>query len=89
VTVSVADKNAQMVPRSMNLIHFDVRGPGEIVATDNGDSTDMTPFPSKDRKVFNGLALLIIRAKQGQSGKIIVSAKSDGLAEARAIINVK
>jgi hypothetical protein len=49
--------------RSMNLIHFEASGPGEIVATDNGDPTDMTPFPAEDRKAFNGLALAIIRAR--------------------------
>jgi beta-galactosidase len=27
------------VPRSKNHIKFDISGPGEIVATDNGDAT--------------------------------------------------
>jgi beta-galactosidase len=89
LTVAVTDKDAQMVPRSMNLIHFDVSGPGEIVATDNGDPTDITPFPSKDRKAFNGLALVIVRAKRGQSGQIIVTAKSDGLGETRTVVTAR
>jgi beta-galactosidase len=83
ITLTVADKDAQMVPRSMNLIHFEASGPGEIVATDNGDPTDMTSFPSRDRKAFNGLALVIVRAKRGQRGPITVIARSDGLGEAR------
>ena len=86
VTLKVADRDAQMVPRSMNLVHFEVTGPGEIVATDNGDPTDMTAFPSKDRRAFNGLALAIVRAKRGQTGTITVTAKSDGFEEARATI---
>jgi len=85
----VADKNSQMVPRSVNLIHFEVSGPGEIVATDNGDPTDTTVFPSKDRKAFNGLALVIVRAKRGQSGQIIVIARSDGLEETRTTVMTK
>ena len=89
ITLTVADKDAQMVPRSMNLIHFEVSGPGEIVATDNGDPTDMIPFPSKDRKAFNGLALVIVRAKRGQSGQITVVARSDGLEEARTTVTAK
>jgi beta-galactosidase len=89
LTLRVADKNAQTVPRSTNLIHFDISGPGEIVATDNGDPTDMTAFPSKDRKAFNGLALVIVRAKPGQSGPVTVVARSDGLEEARAIVTAK
>jgi beta-galactosidase len=89
VTLTVADKDAQMVPRSMNLIHFEVSGPGEIVATDNGDPTDMTAFPSRDRKAFNGLALAIVRARRGQSGRIVLSARSEGLAEARTTVSAK
>ena len=89
VTLKVADKDGQMVPRSMNLIHFEISGPGEIVATDNGDPTDMTAFPSKDRKAFNGLALAIVRAKRGQKGSIIVAAKSDGLEETRITVVAK
>lgn len=89
VTLTVADGDAQLVPRSMNLIHFGVSGPGEIVATDNGDPTDLTAFPSSDRKAFNGLALAIVRAKRGQSGEIVVTATSDGLTEATATINAE
>ena len=78
-----------MVPRSMNRIRFEVSGPGEIVATDNGDPTDMTAFPSKDRKAFNGLALGIVRAERGQSGTIKVTAQSEGLDEARTLITIE
>jgi len=88
VTLTVADAHAQLVPRSRNLIHFAVRGPGEIVATDNGDPTDLTVFPSPDRRVFNGLALAIVRAKPGHRGDIVVTATSDGLTEASAVIRV-
>jgi beta-galactosidase len=48
----------------------------------------MTAFPSTERKAFNGLALAIIRARPGQTGRIAVLAKSDGLKEARSEIRV-
>jgi len=89
VTLKVADPEGRTVPRAMNLIHFEITGPGEIVATDNGDPTDFTAFPSKDRKAFNGLALAIVKARRGQSGTITVIARSDGLAEARATIRTR
>jgi beta-galactosidase len=66
-------------PRANNRIHFDVSGPGEIVATDNGDPTSFEPFPSHDRNAFNGLCLVIVRAKPGQAGNVTVTASSDGL----------
>jgi hypothetical protein len=82
VTVSVTDKDGLTVPRSKNRIHFEIEGPGEIVATNNGDSTSMESFQSPDRNAFNGLALVIVRTKEGQPGTIKLTAQSDGLKEA-------
>jgi len=79
VTVTVTDRNGVMVPRAENRIHFDIDGPGEIVATDNGDPTSFESFQSNDRKTFNGLCLVIVRGEAGQPGKIKLSATADGL----------
>jgi beta-galactosidase len=79
VTVTVTDRNGLTAPRANNQIHFNIEGPGEIVATDNGDPTSFEPFQSHDRKVFNGLCLVIIHAKAGQTGTIQLTATSDGL----------
>ncbi|MEO2129480.1 MAG: beta-galactosidase GalB, partial [Christiangramia sp.] len=61
LAVKVLDAKENPVPTAANLITFSVEGPAEIVATDNGDPTDMTAFPSKSRKAFSGKALVIIR----------------------------
>ncbi|MBN2863986.1 MAG: DUF4982 domain-containing protein [Bacteroidales bacterium] len=79
VTVKVTDNKKRIVPRSDNMIEFSIEGPGEIVATDNGDQTNMTSFPSHSRKAFNGLALVIVRSGKGETGTITVTAKSSGL----------
>ena len=79
VTVTVTDKNGLTAPRANNQIHFDIEGPGEIVATDNGDPTSFESFQSHDRKVFNGLCLVIVRGTAGQPGKIELTATADGL----------
>jgi beta-galactosidase len=79
VTVQVSDAQGQLVPRSQQRIRFRVEGPGEIVATDNGDPTDHDPFPSHHRRAFNGLALVIVRPLSGQAGAITVHAEADGL----------
>lgn len=80
VSVAVVDKNGDTVPQADNEITFSVAsGPGEIVSTDNGDPRDGTPFPSKTRKAFSGLALAIVRAKAGSSGEIVIEAKAEGL----------
>jgi beta-galactosidase len=89
VTLSVADADGAVVPRSMNEIHFELSGPGEIVATDNGDPTDTTVFQSHDRAAFNGLALVIVRAQPGQSGPIELRASADGLTAASVVIDAE
>ncbi|MBN1789983.1 MAG: DUF4982 domain-containing protein [Bacteroidales bacterium] len=83
ITVRITDQNGLTVPRSDNPVAFSIEGPGKIIATDNGDPTDMTPFPSAVRKAFNGLALVIVQAEKGKPGRIIVRATSDGLQEAK------
>ena len=67
------------VPRAHNSIQFEIEGPGEIVATDNGDPTSFEPFQSHSRNAFNGLCLVIIRAQAGQPGVITLSATSGEL----------
>jgi len=82
VTITVADQEDILVPRSRNRIRFSIEGPGEIVATDNGDPTSFESFQSKERSAFNGLCLAIVRAKPGQTGTITLKAESEGLKEA-------
>jgi beta-galactosidase len=89
ITVSIADKDGLTVPRTSNSIQFEISGPGEIVATDNGDATSLVSFQSKQRKAFNGLALVIVRTAAGQTGDIHVQAKSDGLAGAQVTLKAQ
>jgi beta-galactosidase len=79
VTVTVADQDGLLVPRSEHRIRFTVQGPGELVATDNGDPTTFESFQSPERQAFNGLALAIVRAKPGESGRIRLTAEAEGL----------
>lgn len=88
VTAAVFDAQGVAAPVASNLIRFSIDGPGEIVATDNGDATDFTPFPSPQRKAFNGLALAIVRAKPGGRGAITVRAQSDGLPDATTVLKL-
>jgi beta-galactosidase len=89
VTVRIADRDGLTVPRSHNRVSFSITGPGEIIATDNGDATSFEPFQSKERKAFNGLALAIVRTLPGQAGKVVVRARADGLEGAEATLDSK
>ena len=89
ITVTVADKDNWLVPRSKNRVRFEISGPGEIMAVDNGDATDHESFQAKDRKAYNGLVLVIVRAKPGQPGQIKLGARSDGLTRAQILIRAR
>jgi beta-galactosidase len=87
ITVTVADKDGLQVPRAKNHLKFSIAGPGEIVATDNDDATSFESFQVPERNAYNGPALVIVRAKAGQTGAIRLTASSDGLAG--TAINIK
>ena len=79
ITVTIADQNGLLVPRSKNRVAFTVSGPAEIIATDNGDATSFESFQSHERNAFNGLALVVVRTRAGQPGAITLKATSNGL----------
>jgi len=79
ITLRVNDAKGLAVPTVNSKIRFEVTGPAELVATDNGDATDHTVFSSPERKMFNGLALAIVRPKAGNGGEITVKATAEGL----------
>ena len=79
ITVKVADKNGLMVPEANNKVTFSIDGPGEIVATDNGDPASLVAFSSKEREAYFGLVLAIVRFEKGKVGTIKITASSAGL----------
>ncbi|EPE03301.1 glycoside hydrolase family 2 protein [Ophiostoma piceae UAMH 11346] len=90
ISVAVVDAEGNTVPQASNAITFSAAGAGEIVATDNGDPTDMTVFQDPTRKAFNGLALAIVRAKPSVYGRTIeVTAKAAGLTGAKVVLTLQ
>ncbi|WP_339075526.1 hypothetical protein [Teredinibacter turnerae] len=87
VTATVVDANGRMVPTAKPSLTFTVSGAGELVATDNGDATDLVAFPSAKRSAFNGLALAIVRAKPGSTGTIKVTVAGENLSSAMIDLN--
>lgn len=88
VTVRVTDADGRLAPRAKHPLRFSLEGPGEIVATDNGDPTDLTAFPSHERRAFNGLALVIVRARPGATGKLHLTATGAGLGSAATTVSL-
>lgn len=86
VTATVVDDAGTRVPTSSTQLHFSVQGPAAIVAVDNGDLTDHTPFQAVDRRVYDGNAVAIVRAS-APSGAMTVAVSADGLAPGTVTLN--
>ena len=81
VTVSIQDADGRTVPTALIPLHYTIAGPGVIVAVDNGDQTSLAPIQgTNDSSALHGLALVIIRAQAGHTGRITLTATADGLA---------
>ena len=80
VNVSVRDAEGMVVLDAKLPVKFEMEGPGEIVATDNGDETDFDDYHSPSRRTFNGWVQAIVRAHPGSAGNMRVRVSSVGLA---------
>ncbi len=87
--LDVRKENSSMLSHTIPKISFTLEGPGEIIATDNGDPTDMTPFPSRSRNAFSGMALIIVRGAKDKQGTILLKAEAPGLKETEIKIQIK
>jgi beta-galactosidase len=86
ITVRIEDQHGNLCPNADNLVHFAVTGAGSIAAVDNGNAATVEPFQADYRKAFSGMALVIVRSKPGEAGRIRIVATSEGLAKDSAEI---
>lgn len=89
VTVRLLDRDGRPAPTAGDRLRFRIEGPGELVATDNGDATNLESFASAQRNAFNGLCMAIVRATPGGRGTITLHVESERLDAAQAQIVVK
>jgi beta-galactosidase len=77
--VDITDDAGVLAPRADNQVRFSLKGPGEIIATDNGNPISFEPFQASERKAFNGRAVVIVRSRAGEAGNLLLRAESNGL----------
>jgi beta-galactosidase len=75
ITVTMTDGNGRLVPNAQDNLRFEVSGAGEFVAACNGDATSLQPFTLPEMRLFNGQAVIVVRAN-GEKGDIKVRATS-------------
>jgi beta-galactosidase len=82
ITVQVTDAEGLLVPEATHLVTFRMEGPGEIIATDNGDPASLVSFASLGKQAFSGKVLAIVRSIKGKRGVLSITATSPGLRSA-------
>ncbi len=88
VEIAVVDANGIPVQTADNTITLSVQGVGKLVATDNGNPVELTPFNSPQKQLFHGKLLAILKTS-GAKGKIVLEASSTGLKSAKLILNTQ
>ena len=85
VTVAIVDDKGRTVPTAGNQVEFKIVGDGKMIGVGNGNPN--TPESDKEprRKVFNGLAQVIVQAGR-TPGRIDLIASSPGLAAGAAVV---
>jgi beta-galactosidase len=85
ITVDAVDSRGRHVPLASLPASFTIEG-GEIIGLGNGNPNDHDPEKGDARKLFNGLAQVIVRAAAGR-GKLALRATAPGLKPATLVID--
>ncbi|MFO7870119.1 MAG: glycoside hydrolase family 2 TIM barrel-domain containing protein [Kiritimatiellia bacterium] len=88
VTVEVTDGKGLRQPNADNGIRFSVKGPGVIAGVDNGHPASEEAYQGRKRSAYNGRCLVVIRAGK-KPGTIVLTARSPGLKQGRAVIRTR
>jgi beta-galactosidase len=85
IAVSAVDSHGRIVPTANNLLHFELSGPGRIIGVGNGDPSSHEADHGNQRKLFGGLAQILIQST-ASTGKMQLTAAGDALKPATVTI---
>ncbi|CAN7254793.1 DUF4982 domain-containing protein [Paenibacillus sp. LjRoot153] len=86
-TVRAMDSNGTPVFRDSSKVIFNVTGPAEIVAVDNGDLCSSEPYDRNWMHMYRGCVSTVLRLT-GEKGRVVLSAFSEGMYPAELVIEV-
>ena len=87
VTVEALDAKGRAVPTASMPVEFAISG-GRIIGVGNGDANSHEPEKASARRLYNGLAQVIVQSERGQAGALVLTARSAGLKSGVARIAV-
>lgn len=86
VTVSVTDKDGNIVPSDTREIFASVSGAGEFRAIANGDPCSLEMFHHPHMHLFAGKLTVIVRSKANADGPILLKVNAKGLRSAELVL---
>ncbi len=87
IMVELLDEHGNGHPAAENLLHFEIDGPGEIIAVASSDPVSTESFKGQKRKAWQGKALVIIKSKK-DPGTVNLSVSSEGIESENVLIEV-
>ncbi|WJS93926.1 DUF4982 domain-containing protein [Flavobacterium johnsoniae] len=79
VTVSMLDKDGNLLPNAMDLINFEVSGGGKLVGVDNGYQANLDSFKANSCKLFNGKCVVIIQSNGKRDNVQLKASTGNGI----------
>ncbi|MGV7207668.1 beta-galactosidase GalA [Oxalobacteraceae bacterium A2-2] len=89
VTVRAVDAAGREVPEADPLVTLEVTGAGQSLGHGNGDPNSHEDEKGKTRRLFHGLAQLIVQSAYDSEGQLRIAASAPGLAPASVAIPVR
>ena len=88
VCITACDMNDNEHPTASDRVKLTLNGPLEFAAIGNGDPTSLETFDQHHIHLFNGKAVVYLRAKEGQWGTASVLAEADNLLPEQITVQV-
>lgn len=88
IAIYARDGAGNRVPDAANHIRFSVTDNGIIAGVANGDGNSLEGDLQPERDLFNGCAMVYVRAKRDAKGEITLTAESEGLTSAQVTLNI-
>ncbi|MEP6502761.1 MAG: beta-galactosidase GalA [Betaproteobacteria bacterium] len=88
VTVGAVDAQGRPVPTADAAVRFALAGAGTLIGVGNGDANSHESEKASARRLYNGLAQVILQSRRGGDGALTLRATSPGLAPAELTLAV-
>lgn len=86
VTVSAVDAQGRPVPTANLQVRFEAEGEGAVIGVGNGDPNSHEADKASERRLFNGLAQVIVQSRRGGRGTLKLRASAPGLQGAETVL---